>query len=61
MKIFISYRVNIFGFPALPGKNKNVGLTDIRTALEWVRDNISAFGGVSSPRFVDLSQQFFDH
>ena len=45
-----SYRLNIFGFPAAPGlgdKQLNPGLLDVRRAVEWVRDNIAAFGGVS--------------
>jgi cholinesterase len=41
-----SYRINIFGFPKarfLP--DLNPGLLDQRLAVEWVRDNIAAFGG----------------
>jgi cholinesterase len=43
-----SYRVNIFGFPGIPGDDsvaQNAGLLDQRMALEWVRDNIEKFGG----------------
>lgn len=40
-----SYRLNILGFPGAPGIQQNVGLLDQRMALEWVRDNIAAFGG----------------
>jgi cholinesterase len=40
-----SYRVNIFGFPSAPSGFSNVGLLDQRLAVEWVRDNIAAFGG----------------
>lgn len=41
-----SYRVNIFGFPNAAGLDEqNLGLLDQRAALEWVRDNIEAFGG----------------
>ena len=43
-----SYRLNIFGFPGLPGESsieQNAGLLDQRMALEWVRDNIELFGG----------------
>ncbi|KAF2401250.1 alpha/beta-hydrolase [Trichodelitschia bisporula] len=47
--VFVSanYRTNIFGFPGLPGVKlpQNPGLLDQRLALEWVRDNIAAFGG----------------
>lgn len=46
-----NYRVGLFGFlshPALDGKAEhttNAGLWDIIAGLEWVRDNIEAFGG----------------
>lgn len=40
-----SYRVNIFGFPGLPGMSQNLGLLDQRLAIEWVQKNIAAFGG----------------
>ncbi|KAH8593064.1 cholinesterase [Bisporella sp. PMI_857] len=40
-----NYRVNIFGFPGVPGVPVNLGLLDQRLALEWTRDNIGAFGG----------------
>lgn len=44
--IDFSYRINIFGFPGAPGvPDQNVGLLDQRLAVEWVRDNIAAFGG----------------
>ncbi len=49
-----NYRLNVFGFlshPALAAEDAsypysgNQGLQDQRMALEWVRDNIRAFGG----------------
>lgn len=40
-----NYRVNIFGFPGAPNEVQNAGLLDQRLAIEWVRDNIAAFGG----------------
>ena len=40
-----SYRINIFGFPGLPGMDQNLGLLDQRLAIEWVSKNIAAFGG----------------
>ena len=42
----VSYRLNIFGFPNAAGlDDQNLGVLDQRMALEWVRDNIEAFGG----------------
>lgn len=49
MLVTINYRVGGFGF--LAGKelsdegNTNLGLRDQRLALQWVADNIKAFGG----------------
>ena len=41
-----SYRLNAFGFPNSDAvKQKNLGLLDQRLAIEWLRDNIRAFGG----------------
>jgi cholinesterase len=41
-----NYRLTIFGFPGSPEvADKNPGLLDQRMAVEWVRDNIAAFGG----------------
>jgi cholinesterase len=50
----ISYRVNVFGFPGLPGASipQNPGLLDQRLAIEWVRDNIAGFGG--DPKRITL-------
>jgi cholinesterase len=45
--VSLNYRTNVFGFPGLPGTDsaQNAGLLDQRLAIEWVRDNIEAFGG----------------
>jgi para-nitrobenzyl esterase len=50
--IAINYRLGIFGFMAHPELSKesgygsgNYGLLDQLAALEWVRENVSAFGG----------------
>ncbi|HVB34357.1 MAG TPA: carboxylesterase family protein [Patescibacteria group bacterium] len=48
----LNHRLNAFGFLYLPelggakyASASNVGMLDIVAALEWVRDNIAAFGG----------------
>lgn len=44
--VTINYRMNILGFSNAAGlETQNVGLLDMRLSLEWVRDNIAAFGG----------------
>lgn len=51
--VTINYRVGVFGFLALPALTKesrhhfsgNYGLLDQLAALEWIHENISAFGG----------------
>lgn len=43
--VTVNYRLGIFGFSGAPGIEQNAGLRDQRTAVEWLRDNISGFGG----------------
>jgi carboxylesterase type B len=43
--VTINYRVGAEGFLYLPDGDANLGLLDQVAALEWVRDNIVAFGG----------------
>ncbi|HJZ99967.1 MAG TPA: carboxylesterase family protein, partial [Candidatus Solibacter sp.] len=59
--ITVNYRLGVFGFFAHPELTKespnhasgNYGLFDQRAALEWVRQNIAAFGG--DPKRVTIA------
>ncbi|HEX7874617.1 MAG TPA: carboxylesterase/lipase family protein [Sphingobium sp.] len=59
--VTINYRVGVFGFVnfggalGLPGLPSNIGLRDQIAALQWVRDNIAAFGG--DPARVTIAGQ----
>ncbi|KZL80017.1 carboxylesterase [Colletotrichum incanum] len=39
------HRLGIFGFPGNPASTPNLGLFDMRVAMEWVRKNDEGFGG----------------
>ena len=43
--VAINYRMGIDGFLPIPGIPTNLGLRDMLFAIQWVRDNIAAFGG----------------
>ncbi|MEU1456728.1 carboxylesterase/lipase family protein [Streptomyces avermitilis] len=43
--VTLNYRVGIEGFARIDGAPANRGLLDQVAALEWVRENITAFGG----------------
>jgi para-nitrobenzyl esterase len=43
--VSINYRLGIEGFALIDGAVPNRGLLDQIAALEWVRDNVAAFGG----------------
>lgn len=57
--ITVNYRINILGFPgscsSTPGCVQNHGLRDQRLAVEWIRDNIAAFGG--NPQKIVIAGQ----
>jgi carboxylesterase type B len=47
--VSINYRLSFLGFPsgteALAAGVTNLGLKDQRIAMEWIQENIQAFGG----------------
>ena len=57
--VSLNYRLGLFGFNSLPalcpedGDTGNFALLDIAKALDWVRENIAAFGG--DPANITLS------
>lgn len=57
--VSVNYRLGLFGFNCLPAlcsggeSTGNFALLDIAKALDWIRDNISAFGG--DPSNITLS------
>jgi para-nitrobenzyl esterase len=53
--VSVSYRLGFEGFGWLPDAPLNRGALDWLLALEWVRDNIAAFGG--DPRRVTIAGQ----
>ncbi|KMQ44482.1 Alpha/Beta hydrolase fold [Trichophyton rubrum] len=57
--VAMNYRLGVFGFAQTTAlrseKSENAALRDQRLALEWVRDNIAAFGG--DPKRVTIFGQ----
>ena len=43
--VTVGYRLGVDGFAPLDGVPANLGLHDVLLALDWVRENIAAFGG----------------
>ncbi|MDQ1432696.1 MAG: para-nitrobenzyl esterase, partial [Actinomycetota bacterium] len=41
----LNYRLGALGWLAAPGVPSNLGVRDLRAAVEWLRANVSAFGG----------------
>ncbi|MEV7093619.1 carboxylesterase family protein [Amycolatopsis sp. NPDC051045] len=53
--VTLNYRLGALGFLAMDGVPPNLGIADQLAALQWVRDNIAAFGG--NPADVALGGQ----
>ncbi|MFD4603263.1 carboxylesterase family protein [Streptomyces sp. NPDC058464] len=53
--VTVGYRLGVDGFAPLDGVPANLGLRDMLLALDWVRENIAAFGG--DPDRVTLAGQ----
>ena len=53
--VTVSYRLGFDGFGHIAGAPSNRGVRDWLAALEWVRDNIAAFGG--DPARVTIAGQ----
>ena len=53
--VTVSYRLGFDGFGHIAGAPSNRGVRDWIAALEWVRDNIAAFGG--DPSRVTIAGQ----
>ena len=53
--VTVSYRLGFDGFGHIPGAPSNRGVRDWLAALEWVRENIAAFGG--DPTRVTIAGQ----
>lgn len=43
--VSVNYRLGAEGFSVLDGVPRNLGLRDLRFALDWVRTEVAAFGG----------------
>ncbi len=43
--VTIQYRLGVLGFLYMDNVTPNLGLQDVVCALQWIRDNIEAFGG----------------
>ena len=53
--VVVNYRLGALGFMASKSMQGNYGLMDQRLALQWVNDNIAAFGG--DPKRITIGGQ----
>ncbi|KAI4278728.1 MAG: hypothetical protein L6R38_005183, partial [Xanthoria sp. 2 TBL-2021] len=53
--VTLNFRINVFGFSGAPNTAQNVGLLDQRLAVQWIHQNIRAFGG--SPDKIVIAGQ----
>jgi cholinesterase len=56
----LNYRLGVLGFPGASVPNKNPGLLDQRAGVEWLRDNVEAFGG-DPKRMIKFGQSAGRH
>ena len=55
MAVAINYRLGAFGFLASESMTGNYALMDQRLALQWIQNNVAAFGG--NPKEVTIAGQ----
>ncbi|KAI1112454.1 alpha/beta-hydrolase [Nemania sp. NC0429] len=53
--VTFNFRMNIFGFPGSPETRHNIGFLDQYLAVEWIHENVAAFGG--DPRRITIIGQ----
>ncbi|KAI8629804.1 alpha/beta-hydrolase [Xylariaceae sp. FL1651] len=53
--VTFNFRMNIFGFPGSPETTHNIAFLDQYLAVEWIYENIAAFGG--DPRRITIIGQ----
>jgi para-nitrobenzyl esterase len=55
ISVVLNYRLGALGYLASPSMEGNYGILDQRAAMQWVVDNVAAFGG--NPKAITLAGQ----